>query len=387
MRIAIVASYDVTNINNWSGTPYYLLEFLKKHFTVTPVEVSLSRPAVSWIRSFYYNRIQHKTYFSSFDPDVYSHSKSLLDAQFKDGYDVIITYDYFLIPAIAKYAKHTILITDATFDNLLNYYDYRTNLCSVNVKYGHKLQKQAFEKLSMAFFSSQWAIGNAQDVYGARPDQLKKLMYGSNLSRSLNGNEIETVVNDRLKTKEIYLFFPVVYWERKGGEYVMDIIARLKERGHPAKLVVAGRVPEGIESDDIINLGYLDKSDPAQEKTMLDYYRQSHFLIMPSKADCTPIVFCEANSFALPVISTKTGGIESMINPENDNGVTYQLDDSYVDNVADYIISTLQNEVRYREICQNAFRVFQEQFDWSVAQKTLVDYINSLEKETARVSD
>lgn len=378
LRIAIVATYDVTDINKWSGLATYIYNILDKHYDVTPVKVDFKRPLSSWIKGYYYNRIAGKRYFVTFDKSVHKKSRPMYKAKLDKGFDIILTYDSVLIPEIARFAPHTILFTDATFDNLLNYYDYRSNLCASNVRDGHLLQKETFEVLKYAVLSSDWAKDNAMTRYGARIDQFIDIKYGSNLTSFLDEDKLESTINKRLNDKVIKLFFPIVYWERKGGEYVMEIIEKLNASGTPAQLIVAGKMPENIESDHIDYVGYLNKKYPEQEEKMIDQYQRSHFLIMPSKADCTPIVFSEANSFALPVISTKTGGIESVVNSKFDNGVCFQLDENYVDNVVSYIKDTLKSEDRYRELCTNAFNTFKEHFDWKNGEKILVDMVESL---------
>ncbi|WP_374166792.1 glycosyltransferase family 4 protein [Arcticibacter sp. MXS-1] len=311
MRVAVVATYDVTNVKYWSGTAFYIFSLLKKHYDVTPVEVSLKRSPDSLIRGAYYNRVLGKKYFVSFDRSFFKHNEAYLDTVFRDKYDLIVTYDYFLIPSLSKYAKDVVLITDATFDNLLNYYDYRTNLCRLNVEDGHSLQMEAFSKLSYAFFSSDWAISNAVSRYGASPDKLKILFYGSNLSESLAEKLLQETVEKRMKTRPLQIFFPAIVWDRKGGDYAIAVVDRLNRMGIQTKLMIAGcSVPEGTDEQHIVNIGYQDKRDPLQERRLIDLYKSSHFLIMPSKADCTPIVFSEANSFALPVIASKTGGLK-----------------------------------------------------------------------------
>src|SRR5690606_32344829 len=108
----------------------------------------------------------------------------------------------------------------------------------------------------------------------------------------------------------------------------------LNKSGIKAKLIIAGcSIPDHLDQRHIVNIGFLDKRKQDQEAKLIDYYKRSHFLILPSKADCTPVVFSEANSFALPVITSKTGGIETIVNPENNNGVAFELDDGYVNNV------------------------------------------------------
>lgn len=380
LSIAVVATYDVTDISHWSGMACYIYRMLEKHYDVTPVTIHFKRPLMSWIRGYYYNRIAGKRYFVTFDKSVHAKSRPVYKKNLNQGFDIILTFDYFLIPEIARYAKHTILYTDATFDNLLNYYDYRTGLCPSNIRDGHQLQKESFKVLKYTVLSSDWAKNSALRRYGASKDQLVDIKYGSNLSRSLPEDDLESTLDKRQDDKLTRLFFPNVYWERKGGEYVLEILKKLNALNFPTRLIVAGKFPESTHQNNIDYVGYLNKKNPRHEDQMIEQYKRSHFLIMPSKADCTPVVFPEANSFALPVISTKTGGIESVVNSEYDNGICFKLDENYVDKVVAYIIDITKRKDRYRELCTNAYHTYRDYFDWQNGEKVLVKMIDSLVK-------
>jgi glycosyltransferase involved in cell wall biosynthesis len=381
MKIAIAATYDVTNVNFWSGTAYYIYQLIQKHYPVTPVKVTFDRPLISQLRGLYFNRLVKQRYFTTFDLSVYNKSRKHFDAIFKDKYDIIFTYDFFLIPAISKYAKHTILITDATFDNLLNYYDYRTNLCPINIKDGHTIQKQAFESMTYALLSSNWAIDNAIERYGADKEKFKTLFYGSNLSEALNEDEVQELVQKRINDPIIKLFFPAVYWDRKGGDYAIAVVNKLNELGLDSKLIIAGcSVPEGAMNQNIINVGFLNKKIPEQEAKLMECYKESHFLIMPTKADCTPIVFSEANSFALPVVSSITGGIQTIVNDKNNNGAAFELDENFIEKAATYIMGAIKNKDNYKKMCFSSFKAYQTQFNWSIGERMLMNTIKNLTK-------
>ena len=50
-------------------------------------------------------------------------------------------------------------------------------------------------------------------------------------------------------------------------------------------------------------------------------------MFMPTRADCTPISFCEAASYGLPVISTDTGGVAAVVEP-GETGILLPLNAS-----------------------------------------------------------
>ncbi|MFM6811314.1 MAG: glycosyltransferase [Dolichospermum sp.] len=60
-------------------------------------------------------------------------------------------------------------------------------------------------------------------------------------------------------------------------------------------------------------LGFIPKSTSEGKNKIYQLIADSHLLILPSIADCSPIVFCEANSLGVPCISRNVGGISTII--------------------------------------------------------------------------
>jgi glycosyltransferase involved in cell wall biosynthesis len=68
-----------------------------------------------------------------------------------------------------------------------------------------------------------------------------------------------------------------------------------------------------------IRLGYLDKNRPRQAARLARAFGEAHLFILPTRADCTPMVVAEANIHGTPVLITDTGGIGSLM-AEGRNG-------------------------------------------------------------------
>jgi glycosyltransferase involved in cell wall biosynthesis len=60
-------------------------------------------------------------------------------------------------------------------------------------------------------------------------------------------------------------------------------------------------------------LGYISKSTQEGSEQIDRLLSDAHFLMLPTRADCTPYVIPEANSFGLPCITTNVGGIPTMV--------------------------------------------------------------------------
>jgi len=88
---------------------------------------------------------------------------------------------------------------------------------------------------------------------------------------------------------------------------------------------------------------------------------------MPTRGDAFGHVFCEANAYGLPAIGTKVGGVTEIIK-DNINGCTFPLE-ARIDEYAEYLISLIKNEDKYKEISLNAFNEYKTRLNWEVNTK------------------
>lgn len=110
------------------------------------------------------------------------------------------------------------------------------------------------------------------------------------------------------------LLFVGLDWVRKGGDHAIATLDALKAAGHQAHLTVIGRCPEAHAArSDVRYLGYLNKNRPADLKKIIEAYTDAHLLLLPSRADCTPMVAGEAMAHGTPVMATDVGGIGPLI--------------------------------------------------------------------------
>ena len=113
---------------------------------------------------------------------------------------------------------------------------------------------------------------------------------------------------------KLRLLFVGIDWARKGGDVALAVLDRLNAAGYPTELTVVGRCPANHRGHPgLIDAGFLNKTRPGDREKLAALYRQAHFLILPSRGDCAPMVVAEAMAHGTPVLATDTGGIDSQI--------------------------------------------------------------------------
>ena len=130
------------------------------------------------------------------------------------------------------------------------------------------------------------------------------------------------------------------------------------------KLQVVGCIPPVEEAEAMNVIPFLNKNNPEEARQIFNFLQNSHFMFMPTRADCTPISFCEAASYGLPVISTDTGGVAAVVEP-GETGILLPVNASS-EQYADEIEILLQNPEQIRALSQNAREKYEKELNWSV---------------------
>jgi glycosyltransferase involved in cell wall biosynthesis len=91
----------------------------------------------------------------------------------------------------------------------------------------------------------------------------------------------------------------------------------------------------------------------------------SHFLFVPSRAEAFGIVFCEANAYGLPCLTSYVGGISTIVK-DNINGMTFALD-APVARYCDYILDLMRDYSRYEALALSSFNEYQTRLNWNSA--------------------
>ena len=251
--------------------------------------------------------------------------------------------------------------SDTTIRLVRPFYPVFIALSENTAKGGEKLEQAAIDNAMMVTVSSPWAGRSVVEDYGKQADKVFVAPWGCNFAPVDAGE----VLGDETVGARCRLLFAGVEWYRKGGDIVLETAHELERRGFDFQIDFAGASPEDVPQSDRLNFhGMLRKSDPEQGARLQQLFRESSILFLPTRQDCTPMVFAEANAYGVPVITADVGGVSGVI-IEGESGFILPADSSPQD-FADLIERIWSKRETYLELRKSARRAYEDEFNWAV---------------------
>lgn len=384
MRVAYVTTYDSSSLkgsNEWSGTGYYIAQSFKKQSIqvdyLGPLKDPLSLQLFRKLKGRFYQQVFNKNYQKDADPfTLKSYAKQIANQLMDKQLDVVFSAT--VNPIAYLECKEPIAFwADGTFANIQEFYPLYSNLPEEVVRDWHQMEKLALEKCKLAIYSSEWAARSAIHDYQADPTKVKVIPFGANIESTLTFEAIKAAIESR-PIDRCKLLFIAVDWVRKGGDVAYQVAKYLNQTGLRTELTVVGCQPIVDEPlPDFVNaLGFISKSTREGKARIQQLIQESHFLVLPTLADCTPIVFCEANSLGVPCLSTTVGGVPTMIH--NDvNGRLFDRNASITE-YCDYITNLFIDYSDYKKLALSAFHEYESRLNWQVAGQKVKDLLKTI---------
>ncbi|WP_242023780.1 glycosyltransferase [Trichocoleus sp. FACHB-6] len=262
-----------------------------------------------------------------------------------------------------------IVWTDSSYAGLMNFYPDQTNLCKDTLEQLIAMDKLTYDKCSYAIFSSDWAAQKVIDIYQVDPSKVKVIPSGANVECNRTLEDIKEIVDAR-PSNQCKLLFLGVDWYRKGGDIALEVASELQKTGLNVELTIVGCQPFQNDSYPyfVVNPGFINKSTEEGLNKINKLIAESHFIIVPSRAEAYGNVFCEANSFGVPCISTNVGGIPTIIK-DTLNGKVFSLNASISD-YCNYIYNIFLTYSEYKKLALSSFNEYQNRLNWTVATQT-----------------
>jgi len=366
MKIAFTTVFDPKNVQNWSGTPFYMsnafeqvadVEYISNLKNKTPLAYKFKK---SLKRIFTGKRESLRFNFKVAE----NYSKQVAKRLANSDCDAIISP---LINPITHLdsPKPIVLWTDALNASLLGFYPSSDSITSRFIEDANDLTLECIARSRLLIFSSDWAAQSAIATFGINNNKVKVVPFGANINESPQQDEITKNISTKNRDT-VKLLFLGIDWYRKGGDIVFAVANELHARGQKVELNFVGCLPPNdVDIPAYVKChGFVSKAQPEGYKLLQTLLRKSHFLFLPSRAEAYGIAFCEASAYGLPSLTSFVGGIPTVVK-DNINGMKFALD-SPVANYCDYIINLMQNYNEYEKLALSSFNEFQTRLNWNV---------------------
>lgn len=361
-KVIFLSSKNPFSKKDWSGIPFFLYKALSKEYHVEYVLLPQFR--LIKLLGYYFSKV----FF------LVTQKKYVFD------YGVILALLYGVVGSIrlrntkAKFIFSPAGLTEIAFLKsslpiitygdcstlqLIDYYPALMNITKISKWEISFVEQKAFNNTTLSAFSSMWACDFVENQF---KKTCSSIPFGSNLH----------LVKYRLpkslssSSNECNLLFIGVDWKRKGGDTVLQVHQQLLEKGVPSRLTIVGTIlPLEITLPDFVKIiPNLNKDTKEGVEQLEDLLEQTHFFLLPTFADCTPIVIAEAYSFGIPVLASDTGGIPSMV-LDSVTGYLVQVNNAqeYVSKI-EYLIA---NPTMYSSISHDCLKYSTEVFNWDAA--------------------
>lgn len=282
---------------------------------------------------------------------------STIDYAAVEECDYLMVVHYFHVPAFGKINKPIIYHSDATFELANNYYLH--NMPEWNVRQAEEIERLALTNSTWHLSSSTWRENSVVNHYGIDKGHCVVLEYGSCIDT--NG-----IRRTPIKDGTLRLLFMGVAWERKGGAIAVEAARILNERCIKTILTVAGlkEIPQECVGKPYINfVGFLNKNIPAQYEQMKSVLKSTDILLLPTKAECSAVVFCEAADYGTAVVTYDTGGVGCYV--VNDLNGSRLPEGSSPEAFADKIQEIWQTPGMLDRLSQGARKHSEDRLNWN----------------------
>jgi len=385
VNLAYVTDYDSRDVNEASGLGLFIGRSLATQgMGVTRVRlrrppslrmISAARKAVHAPRG--------RTYIGAFSgARLDANARQVRRALARDRFDAVVS------PAVAPVAhldcdQPIVLWLDTTMTGLIDFYPAFSRLARPTVRDIVVADRGALDRCAVAIFSSRWAADVAVRVHGLDPDRAHVVPYGANLV----GEHDEPAVREMVRARSggvCRLLFMGGDWTRKGGPLALEVLKALRDAGVPTEMTLigppaeaVGRVPEGVHLH-----GPVSKSTPDGRRIIEGELSRSHFLVLPTTADCSPVALAEASAFAVPSVTTNIAGIPSIVS-DDVNGRMFDRT-APAEAYAAYIADVFTRRDKYEVLALGAFVEYRSRLNWQTAGATVAELLSNLSARDSR---
>ena len=308
-KLIVLYEEDKNNpTNTWSGTSHQLKEALKKYFDVT--FINSSDPKALQLLKLVTKRIEKKTRSVFLKPLYEKIHKDLINRKLKQykgipvleiSENVIVENPFYLYRDMA-YACYPYVLDKFKDDSN----DYGHGMLShvSNKALEKRIENEVIlsANAEKSFFMGNWVANKLKEIYPNMKD--KFISVGGGLSK-------EFIDIDNKKDYAKKILFVGVDFKRKGGDLLIEAFKVLKEKyDEDAELIIAG-------CDVKTNYNGIRCVGKKTREELSKLFNEANVFCMPSRFEAYGLVFIEALSYGLPIVSIDDYEMHYFVNENN----------------------------------------------------------------------
>lgn len=376
-KIAYLCQFDPLDKRTNSGTQWHMIKSLRENGNdVHPLfpNDSISKFCIRVIYKIY--RLMNENAPMFYQSTLYSVFLGIyftLRLKFEKFDLIFISRGSIIIPFL-KVNIPIIYTSDATFHLMLDYNDRYTDIAEDQRTQGEFIEKAAISSSRLCIYPSTWGANSAIQHYGADPRAVVVIPSGANFDEDVPS--LKTLAK-RLPNAVCRILFVGRDWRGKGGDIALNSARILNNNGMPTTLTVIGCKPPISNYPDWLEvIPFLDKNKIEDAVLLTDYFSQSHFFVLPTRAETFGLVFAEACAYGLPIMATDTGGVPTCV----EDGVNGYLFDPAEDgeNYASKISILWNDRKLYSEFADNSRKKYDEVLNWKAWGQSVQMHIDRL---------
>ena len=382
MTIAYVYHLDAESPTIQSGRPFSILKELRNScVSVLPIfPLRHTRLAARRLRKLAAT-VAGKHYLTDRHPAMLrDFAREAMQRLTSKRYDIVFSPSTLPVTFLETNRPVTIC-ADATFHSMVDYYSSFSRLPRAHRESAEQLEYRALRRCSLLIYSSDWAATSAISHYGIAKERVIVMPSGANFGAKNTRADVMCWI-ERRSQKNIRLLFVGKDWKRKGGDIAFETLRLLCASGYSATLDIVGcsPPPKVAAHSQVTAHGQLHITDREQHAMLSSLFTSAHFLIVPSRAEAFGMVFCEANAFGIPAVSTATGGIPTIIR-DGVNGYALPLTAGPLE-YANLIGAIADDPFQYRQLAESSFAEFEHRLNWRVWITRYLQFANLITGQT-----
>ncbi len=367
---------DPFNPRSWSGTPFNMRVALEGKVDKVSVLANLKpkrTPVTAALRVLLGGKPPRYPLFLT-APAQREFARRTQRALDEHKPDAMLTISSHNMVRMGRPAVPTFMVTDAPWLSWKQTYREFDRMPLLGPRFA-RLEAAAAERYTGLIFSSDWAVDEAQRLYAVPREKLHSIPLGAIWTPDLTADELNAVIDAR-PSERLELLYVGKDWERKGGPLALEIARELHSSGVPGvKLHIVGCTPDIAPADrKLVEMhGFLNVRVAEESGRLKGLFLRSHFLVVPTRAECFGVVFAEAQAFGLPPVSRAVQAVPSIVKDD----VTGVLEpaDAPAAAYTRRLLALVGDKDRYRSMARAARLRFEDKLTWERFAARVVETI------------